>query len=122
MYRVVQKLKKIKLDLKSWSKDTFGNFKSKLERNGKKLLVLETKLVQNPNNARLNNWHYRLIKQREKMHLFNQKYWGRLARKEWLVNGDRHSPFFHQTMKAKKTISKIMKLKDTLGVWVDESS
>jgi len=26
MYRVVQKFKKIKLDLKSWSKFTFGNF------------------------------------------------------------------------------------------------
>ena len=74
MYRVVQKLKKIKLDLKSWSKATFGNFKCKLERNGEKLLTVEAKLVQDSNNARLSNWHYRLLKQREKMHLFNQKY------------------------------------------------
>jgi len=65
IYRVVQKLKKIKLDLKSWSKATFGNFKSKLERNGEKLLVVESKLVPDPTNARLNNWHYRLLKQRE---------------------------------------------------------
>jgi len=50
MYRAVQKLKKNKLDLKSWSKTTFGNFKSKLERNDEKLLVVETKLVQDPNN------------------------------------------------------------------------
>jgi len=106
----------------SWSKATFGNFRSKLERNGEKLLVVENKLVQDPNNARLNNWHYRLIKQREKMHLFDKKYWGKLARKEWLVNGDRHSRFFHLTMKARRTRSKIMKLKDPSGVWVDESS
>jgi len=56
------------------------------------------------------------------MYLFNQKYWEKLANKDWLVNGDRHSPFVHQTMKARKTRSKFMKLKDTLGVWVDESS
>ena len=56
------------------------------------------------------------------MHLFNQKYWGRLARKDWLVNGDRHSRFFHQTMKARKTRSKILKLKDPFGVWVHEST
>ena len=62
MYHVVQKLKKIKLDLKSWSKATFGNFQSKLERNGEKLLEVENKLVQDPNNARLNNWHCRIIK------------------------------------------------------------
>jgi len=95
MYCVVQKLKKIKLDLKTWSKVTFGNFKSKLERNGEKLLQVETKLVQDPNNSQLNNWHFRLIKQREKIHLFNQKYWGRIARKDWPVNGDRRSHFFH---------------------------
>ncbi|KAJ8431613.1 hypothetical protein Cgig2_001090 [Carnegiea gigantea] len=33
MYQLVQKLEKTKLDLKSWSKHTFGNFKHKLERN-----------------------------------------------------------------------------------------
>ena len=31
MYKVVQKLKKTKLDLKTWSKRTFGNFRNKLE-------------------------------------------------------------------------------------------
>jgi len=74
MYRVVQKLKKTKIDLKTWSKCTFGNFMHKLERNGEKLLEVEHKLTLQPHSARLNNWHYRLIKQREKMHLFNQKY------------------------------------------------
>jgi len=82
MYHVVHKLEKIKLDLKSWSKFTFGKFKSKLEKNAEKLLVVETKLVQDPNNAHLNNWHYRLVKQGEKMHLFNQKYWEKLAKKD----------------------------------------
>ena len=33
-YQVPQKLKKLKLDLKSWSKRTLGNFKNKFERNG----------------------------------------------------------------------------------------
>ena len=77
MYRLAHKLKKVKLELKSLSKSTFGNFKHKLQRNADKLLHVEQKLVAKPFNTRLNNWHYRLIKQREKMHLFNQKYWGR---------------------------------------------
>ena len=62
MCHVVPKLKKIKLDLKSWSKATFGNFQSKLERNGEKLLEVENKLVQDPSNAQLNNWHCRIIR------------------------------------------------------------
>ena len=71
MYRITQRLKKIKLDLKTWSKTTFGNFKNKLERNVDKLVHVEEKLIQSPNSARLNNWHYRLIKQSEKKHLLN---------------------------------------------------
>jgi len=74
MYKFSQKLKKIKLDLKTWSKRMFGNFRSKLERNGEKLLHVKQKLALQPHSARLDNWHYRLLKQREKMHLFNQKY------------------------------------------------
>ena len=122
MYRVAQKLKKIKLDLKTWSKRTFGNFRSKLERNGEKLLEVEDKLTLQPHSARLNNWHYHLIKQREKMHLFNQKYWEKLNRKEWLVNGDRHSRYFHQTMQARKSRGRIFKIKDASGVWIEEVS
>jgi len=67
MYRVTHKLKKIKLDPKSWSKNTFGNLKNKVERNTDKLLQVESKLVQNPNSTRLN--------------LFNQKYWGKMKKK-----------------------------------------
>jgi len=53
------------------------------------------------------------------MHLFNQKYWGKLARKDWLVNGDRNSRFFHQLMKARKSCNAIVKIKDSSSVWVD---
>jgi len=55
------------------------------------------------------------------MHLFNQKYWKKLARKEWLVDGDRHSRYFHQTMKVRKSRSKIIKIKDAFGVWIEEA-
>ena len=121
MYSISQKLKKVKLDLKTWSKSMFDNFKSKLDSNTDKLLQVEQKLASQPNSARLNKWHYRLIKQCEKVHLFNQKYWGKLAWKDWLVHGDRNSRYFHQTMKARKTRSAIVKIKDSSGVWIDNA-
>ncbi|KAJ8426349.1 hypothetical protein Cgig2_023881 [Carnegiea gigantea] len=116
------KLKKIKLELKTWSKSTFGNFKHKLQCNADKLLQIEQKLALQPHSARLNNWHYRLIKQREKMHLFNENYWGKLPRKEWLVNGDRNSRYFHRVMKARKSRSSIVKIKDSSGVWIENAA
>jgi len=45
-----------------------------------------------------------------------------MARKDWLVNEDRNSRYFHQYMKARKIRSKITKIKDTSGMWVDESA
>ena len=44
-----------------------------------------------------------------------------MARKDWLMNGDRNSSYLHQSIKARKSISKITKIKDTSGVWIDES-
>ena len=66
MFRLAQKLKRLKLDLKSWSKRTFENFKHKLERNAESLLRIEQRLVLQPHSARLNNWHFRLVKSGKK--------------------------------------------------------
>ena len=120
MYWVANKLKKLKLDLKSWSKGTFGDFKHKLERNAKKPLQVKGKLISQPNNARLNNWHYQLVKHHEKLHLLNQKYWGKMVRKELLVYSDRNSRYFHHVIKARKSRSKIINIKDSSSVWVDD--
>jgi len=43
-----------------------------------------------------------------------------MTRKEWFVNRDRNSRFFNQIMKSRKTRSKIVKLKGSSGVWVEE--
>jgi len=50
--------------------------------------MIEDRLLEQPDSLRLNAWMDRLIRQREKVLLFNQKYLGNLKRKEWLVNGD----------------------------------
>jgi len=43
-----------------------------------------------------------------------------MARKDRLVNGDKNSRYFRQSMKAGKTRSKITKIKDNSSVWVNE--
>jgi len=52
----------------------------------------------------------------------NKNIWRKFARKEWLVNGDRNSRYFHKFMKARKTRTKTTKVKDNSRVWVDESA
>ena len=54
------------------------------------------------------------------MMLFNQKYWGKLSRKEWLINGDRNYKFFQQNANARRKRKIIIKLKADCGIWVTD--
>jgi len=78
MFKIAKKLKLIKHEVKGRSKNHFGNFQNKLAHNTQHLKYVEEKLLSNPDSFCLNAWMTRLLKQREKMMLFNQKYWGEL--------------------------------------------
>jgi len=70
MFRFAERIKAIKKNLKQWSATKFTNYRVQIEKNTAKLQYVETKLLESPNSHRLNNWHFRLIKQREKLLLF----------------------------------------------------
>jgi len=120
MFCSVKKLKAVKNELKSWAKSTFRHVQEKLQQNLDKINYVEAKLINNPASYRLNNWFNRLVKQREKLLLFNQKYWGRLARKEWLVNGDRNSNYFQRRANSRRKNLLITKIKNDVGNWIED--
>ena len=74
-----------------------------------------------PQSQRLNAWHLRLLKQLEKLLLFNKCYWGNLARKKLLVDGDRSSRYFHQSARNRKRNCSILRIRDSSGVWLDDT-
>jgi len=84
------------------------------------LHLVESKLIANPESHRLSDWYFRLLKQREKLFLFNKRYWGNLARKKWLVDGDRNSRYFHHSATSRKRGCTILRIKDESGVWLDD--
>jgi len=52
--------------------------------------------------------------------MFNQKYWGKFHRKEWLIKGDRNTKFFQRSVLACMRRKKVIKIKDDCGLWVDD--
>ena len=118
-YRIQQKLYRIKTDLKLWAKTRYRHTTNKLLMNEQKLNDLQTKLWRQPFNTILINHINRLILQREKLLLFNQKVWGKEARKTWLTQGDRNLCFFHNRMKKQIANNTIFRLKNVVGQWVD---
>ena len=90
LFSLIHKLKRTKIGLKNWVKVNIGNPTNKLQKNALRLTAIEEHLCYNPHSPRLNSWMSRLVKQREKLLLFNQKDWGKLLRKTWLTQGDRN--------------------------------
>jgi len=82
MFQLTTKLKFVKHELKSWARNHFGNFHDKVTANENKIEYVEGKLLINPLCFRFRSWMSRLLKQREKLLLFNQKYWSNLNQKE----------------------------------------
>jgi len=74
MFSVAQRLKFIKWNLKIWKTSNGNNFKTQVANNTTKLSYVENLLISNPDSLRLNHWHKRLIKQRKKLMLFNQRF------------------------------------------------
>ena len=120
MYRLMRKLKYPKLTLKDWSKRSMGNPIDKIKQNSHKLNYVESKLCHNPDSIRLNSWMQRLLRQRERLLLFHQKYWGQLARKKWLIQGDHNTHFLQANIKARIHRTSIMQLKDECGIWIKD--
>ena len=120
MFRFTSNLRRIKSALKIWSRSKFSNFRTQVEKNTTQLQLVESRIISNPQCPRLNAWHFRLLKQREKLLLFNKRYWGTLARKKWLVDGDRNSRYFHHSAKRKSNQSAILRIQDASGIWIED--
>jgi len=54
------------------------------------------------------------------MVLCNKKYWGRLTRKEWLVNGNRNSSYFQRRANTRRKKQHITKIKNDFGSWIED--
>jgi len=121
MFRLTRKLHCIKRELKSWSKSKFSNFRHQVDKNTSRLHFVESKLITDPGNYRLNNWYFRLLKQREKLLLFHSRYWGKLPRKKWLVDGDRNSRYFHRAAHTRKRTNNILRIKSATGIWLEDT-
>ena len=119
MFKLFKKLKIIKYEIKDWSKKQFGNLHEKLTKNATKIDYVEEWLLSNSNSYRFNSQMNCLLRQREKMTLFNKKYWGKLNRKECLVHGDRNSKYVQRRANARRKRKLVIKLKDACGVWID---
>ena len=71
MYKIMQRLKNVKLHVKGSPNQFFANTRYRLDQNETKLQLVKDKLLLHPDSPRLNDWIHTLLRQQEKLLLFN---------------------------------------------------
>ncbi|XP_028099375.1 uncharacterized protein LOC114298914 [Camellia sinensis] len=110
-FRIVQKSKQLKLELKIWNIEVFGNVSSKLKALEEELHALvrlaeERILVDSERTIR------RVVRDEMwKLHRMVEWIWHQKSRLNWTLNGDKNTRFFHvfaNTIQSRNIISSIV--------------
>jgi len=112
MFVLSQKLKSLKLKLKTWNKQTFGNVHELVKNAETHLQHIQSQIDT--------SGHSDSLLEQQKLAQINlesalQKeecFWREKANVKWHLEGDRNTNFFHRTAKIKAKTNKITSIKD----------
>ena len=106
LYKVQCKIKKVRVELLSWSKRRFCNAKKLVEKVKKE--IEEVKLNK-PDGCRI-----KLLGLKRKLAAAYKKeelFWSQKARLKWLKEGDKNTGYFHATVTGRRKVNRISVLK-----------
>ncbi|KAK4410283.1 hypothetical protein Sango_0101300 [Sesamum angolense] len=111
MYRLQQKLYRLKDHLKQWNRDIFGNVFSLVDQAKAAANEAEKQFDRLPSEANLIN----LNRQNATLvHALNleSEFWRQKSNCKWLEAGEKNTKFFHSSVKKKRLKSKISRVMD----------
>ena len=113
-------LEELKVKLKKWNRDVFGDIKKKKEN-----LMLEIKAVQDMLDVSQSDDLLR--KEDESLKAFDvvleqeELVWFQKSREKWINDGDRNTSFFHTSMIIRRRHNRIEKLQNDDDVWISSA-
>ena len=112
MYCLFEKIKKCRMDLIAWSRQTFGNTRAMLDaKQGELADLIRGGFGQN---MEIINWVKKEI--RELLH-HEEVFWQQRSRSIWLPAGDKNIKIFYQRVSQRRRKNNIEGLYVNDGVW-----
>ncbi|KAL0006539.1 hypothetical protein SO802_008041 [Lithocarpus litseifolius] len=112
MYRLFEKIKRCRVALVEWSRNTFSNKKSELQV--KQAALEELSAMNDPNKVpeirELKNSINTLLHQ-------DELFWRQRSRSIWLPAGDKNTKYFHQRASQRRRKNRIHGVEDQNGEW-----
>jgi exonuclease III len=110
MYRFQQKLKNLKLRLKSWNRHTFGNIFETQKQLTEQMNEIQCKIREQGFTEELKNQELKVTQQLEDRKRQEEILWKQKSRIQWLKEGDRNTKFFHRATIQRRHSNKITHL------------
>ncbi|XP_062100214.1 uncharacterized protein LOC133806095 [Humulus lupulus] len=120
MYKLLSKLKQVKLVLKELNKEGFNDIHVAKLQKRKSLTDCQMELQQDPLNSELIQKEKNARDQFVITHKAYCSFLHQKARLTWLKDGDENSAFFHASIRARNAQKKIYSITDENGIWHDQ--
>ena len=116
MFTATTKMKKCKMKLKKWSRESFGSIKNRIKEVRERLWVAEETSTRSGTHLEVERIRKELNQLLEK----EEKMWQQRSQVQWLENGDKNTKNFHGIATQRKRRNFIKGLRDEEGVWQNE--
>lgn len=118
--RTPEALALLKVKLKKWNKEVFGDLKQRKEKLMNDIKGIQEELERNPTDALLGR-EAALQKEFDVVLEQEEVLWYQKSCEKWVVLGDRNTNYYHTSTIVRSKRNKIEMLKDEDGRWIDQS-
>lgn len=120
MYRLMQKLKRLKRELKALNKEGFSDVQVNAARAYQKLVRLHNLVHENPGSMVHTTAEKEASKEYRRAQDTYMSFLRQKSKAQWIDKGDENTRMFHQCIKARRSSNKIHSIQDGNGIWVNE--
>ncbi|XP_074266616.1 uncharacterized protein LOC141589895 [Silene latifolia] len=115
MFQVVNKLTKLKKELKLLNKNRFHDIENKMHISKLALTTVQEKLISQPMNEELIDLEKNLIEEYIGAKNACHQFLAQKAKVDWLKLGDENTQFFHSTIRQRRAHNKVFQILDSDG-------